>query len=293
MKQQEVFNKIGGIIKELNDQYKYLEENPLKINELELELFVANTHFLTDNAEVLRKINLQNNAVKPVEKAETKNEEKYFEPFVRQAEAPVSAPDDQPIPSIDIATETPADSYSFIRQEPEVIRHELEIDESWVDDEDEVTNEPEKPAISDQAARTKNSEKPVAKAHQIKPDEEVLTVNQKISAQLGNKVGAELNLKPVTDLKTAITLNEKLLYVKDLFNGYSLAYSEAIEILNRFKTFEEAGEYLKGRYIVIDQWESEEALAKHQASPHFKYFIHISPALLANPVEIKSLNRLV
>ena len=49
----------------------------------------------------------------------------------------------------------------------------------------------------------------------------------------------------------------------------------------------------KGRYIVIDQWENEEALAKHQASPHFKYFIHISPALLANPIEIKSLNRLV
>jgi hypothetical protein len=70
-------------------------------------------------------------------------------------------------------------------------------------------------------------------------------------------VGAELNLKPVTDLKTAITLNEKLLYVKDLFNGYSLAYSEAIEILNRFKTFEEAGEYLKGNYAAKNNWDSK------------------------------------
>jgi len=49
----------------------------------------------------------------------------------------------------------------------------------------------------------------------------------------------------------------------------------------------------KGKYVVIDQWESEEALTKHQASPHYKYFIHIAPALLNNPIEIKSLNRLV
>jgi hypothetical protein len=257
MKQQEVFNKIGGIIKELNEQYKYLEANPGKINELELELFVANTHFLTDNAEVLRKINLQNNTIKPVEKAAAKNEEKYFEPLVRQAETTVNAPDDQPTPGIDIAAETPADSYSFIRQEPEVIRHELEIDESWVDDEDEVTNEPEEPVISDQAATIKNSEKPVTEAPQIKPDEKRLTVNQKISAQLGNKAGAELHIQPVTDLKTAITLNEKLLYVKDLFNGYSLAYSEAIEILNRFKTFEEADQYLKNNYAIKNNWESK------------------------------------
>ena len=31
MNQLEVFNKIGGIIKELNDQYKYLEANPAEL----------------------------------------------------------------------------------------------------------------------------------------------------------------------------------------------------------------------------------------------------------------------
>ncbi len=49
----------------------------------------------------------------------------------------------------------------------------------------------------------------------------------------------------------------------------------------------------KGKYIVIDQWESDDALAKHQATPHYKYFMHIAPALLAAPIEIKALNRLV
>ena len=141
MKQQDVFNKIGGIIKELNEQYKYLEAEPGNINELELELFVANTHFLTDNAEVLRKINLQSNTAKAVEKAVDKSEEKYFEPFTQQAEHVSQPANDQPAPHIDIAAEAPTDSYSYIREEPEVIRHELEVDESWVEDEDEIINE--------------------------------------------------------------------------------------------------------------------------------------------------------
>jgi len=49
----------------------------------------------------------------------------------------------------------------------------------------------------------------------------------------------------------------------------------------------------KCQYIVIDQWENEDALEIHKASPHYKYFIHIAPALLADPIEIKTLNRLV
>jgi len=49
----------------------------------------------------------------------------------------------------------------------------------------------------------------------------------------------------------------------------------------------------KGKYIVIDQWESADALTKHQATPHYKYFMHIAPALLSEPIEIKALNRLV
>lgn len=252
MKQQDVFNKIGGIIKELNDQFKYLEADPGKINELELELFVANTHFLADHAEVLRKLNTQAHPVKTEEKKEIKTDEKYFEPFVQQ---PEDTQDDQPVPQIDIASDTPGDDYSYIRQEPEIIRHELEIDESWADDEDEELNEPVESIAAKEPARPKYiSTKSMVK----KPDEDVVTVNQKMSAQLGHKADGEPVKQSVIDLKSAITLNDKLLYVKDLFNGYSLAYSEAIEILNRFKTFEEADTYLKSNYAAKNKWEDKQ-----------------------------------
>ncbi len=58
----------------------------------------------------------------------------------------------------------------------------------------------------------------------------------------------------VLDIKTAISLNDKLLFIKDLFNGYSLAYSEAIELLNRFDNFAEADAFLQSNYALKNGW---------------------------------------
>src|ERR1700761_9747145 len=82
MKQQEVFKKIGIIIKELNDQYSYLVENENELNDLEIELFVANARFLADHSEVLQKLVLQNAAA---EKFVPVASEKYFEPVAQKA----------------------------------------------------------------------------------------------------------------------------------------------------------------------------------------------------------------
>ncbi|HMR19250.1 MAG TPA: hypothetical protein PKA53_08115 [Sphingobacterium sp.] len=58
----------------------------------------------------------------------------------------------------------------------------------------------------------------------------------------------------ISDIKTAINLNDKLLFIKDLFNGYSLAYSEAIELLNRFDNFAEADAFLQTNYALKNGW---------------------------------------
>lgn len=58
----------------------------------------------------------------------------------------------------------------------------------------------------------------------------------------------------VLDIKTAINLNDKLLFIKDLFNGYSLAYSEAIELLNRFDNLAEADAFLQSNYALKNGW---------------------------------------
>lgn len=340
MKQQDVFKKIGIIIKELNEQYDYLGGTDNQLNDLELELFVANAHFLAEHSEVLRKLNAQNTPPPaPAPESEPLREEKYFEPVVQQVISPAEKPatedkpitlppdtpapvidaeithepveDNSPVPHIDLAANGADDDFSFIRQqEPEIIKHELVLDESqnWEDEDDEgfkiddiaeteeeveeaapvevaepktVKEEPpaevkkevpkpveakkEEPAVEAKketpVAETKK-EAPVAETKKQPASEEPLTINQMISAQLnksGSKVSEQLHGQPVDDLKQAITLNDKLLYIKDLFNGYNLAYSEAIDILNRYSSFEEADNFLKSNYAVKNQWSSKEA----------------------------------
>jgi hypothetical protein len=337
MKQLEVFRKIGGIIKELNEQYQYIETNPENINDLELELFVANAHFLTDHAEILNKLNQRTKAeigkiklvneviipqlpspvapevkqqplpvIKPeqvakplsknaeqveraLEKLKSLTAEKFFEPVVQQPKRdakrdaePEGTQAEELTPEIDLTPATPKDSYSFEMEQPDVIRHELVVDESMATDEDEelpyeeiAEEEEEIPVVEEPKDKEDVEEriaielgkdpvvepaKPELKSEEpVKEKDEVFTINQRISAQLGNtnNVTEHANAQPVANLKQAITLNDKLLYIKDLFNGYSLAYSEAIEILNRFNTFEEANRFLNKNYTVKNNWDSK------------------------------------
>jgi hypothetical protein len=320
MRQKEVFKKIGAIIQELSDQYEYLKTVEDDLNDLELELFVSNAHFLTDHIEVLCKLNLQNRVKRPLpekpaseplaekpasvplpEKPVKAREEKYFEPVVQQTKhgaeieiekptindffkpvelevTPLEPVEDAPVPEIDLSSAAPSDTYSYIREEPETIRHELVLDEAMMLDEDEqpeVEIEPVRESKKRKSAASVVAEEPVFETEETKPvevkpetvaeapvaDDEVLTVNQKMQSQLGDKGTRteQLSVKPISDIKLAITLNDKLLYVKDLFNGYNLAYSEAIEILNRFNTFEEASRFLNTNYVTKNNWESKAA----------------------------------
>ena len=144
------------------------------------------------------------------------------------------------------------------------IKHELVIDEEQAFDGESADGgamlSPEKPkeftAAEETVVPVNLNEVNTAAKKEPGTKEEVITINQKISSQMGNKAASteQANVQPVSNLKQAITLNDKLLYVKELFNGYSLAYSEAIEILNRYNTFEEAERFLNNNYATKNDW---------------------------------------
>lgn len=62
------------------------------------------------------------------------------------------------------------------------------------------------------------------------------------------------NKPTIDDLKHGINLNDKLLYIKDLFNGYNLAYSEAIDIANKLPNFEAADNFFQKNYAAKNNW---------------------------------------
>lgn len=62
----------------------------------------------------------------------------------------------------------------------------------------------------------------------------------------------------LTDLKQGVTLNDKLLYIKELFNGYNLAYAEAIEIANKLPNFEAADNFFQKNYAIKNNWSEKQ-----------------------------------
>lgn len=91
-------------------------------------------------------------------------------------------------------------------------------------------------------------------------EERPLTLNEMLSAKLNQAAGHQNNRHgaKLEDLKSAISINDKMVFIKELFNGYNLAYSEAIEIVNRFESFDAADNFLQKNYAVKNDWESKQ-----------------------------------
>lgn len=284
MTKNEILKKIGIIIIELREQYDLTQLNRDDINDIELELFAANSHFLTDHIEILRKLN--NRDIKPLREGATP-EPKFFETLVKttlpEMEQPqLNFPKENEIDDPEIEQPIHAEA------KPVIIRHELVLDEPTqiaTDDDEDIaddwaTQEKMEVELEAEPKEEKQSEEeiieePVADIElepEIVPDREVIkteiifedaddkplvTINQILSSQVSS--AHHPALQPITDLKSAINLNDKLLFVRDLFNGYSMAYGEAIDILNRFSRFEEADSFLKLNYYAKNTWEAKQA----------------------------------
>ena len=90
------------------------------------------------------------------------------------------------------------------------------------------------------------------------------TLNELLAAsrQSSNAHPEQETSKPVIqDLKRAISLNEKLLFVKDLFDGYNLAYAEAIDLLNKMPDFQTADTFLQKHYATKHNWAAKQSTA--------------------------------
>ena len=104
-------------------------------------------------------------------------------------------------------------------------------------------------------------------------EEKKQTLNDFLSNQSNvQNISSRLSNMATQDLKSAITLNDKMLFIKELFNGYNLAYSEALEILNRFDSFEAADNFLLKNYSLKNKWvDKQEVVDKFYAILNRRY----------------------
>ncbi len=292
MNKKEIFKKVAGIIAELNEQYEYLSQDPENLNELELELFAANADFLSDHITILQKLNLNSKSNSPepsVPEATIAPEpilpEKpaenliIMENLTIEEEAEITIPEwkfeikEEPIQSFDYEEKAAHDLFDrpLTEEEIEVIEQKTQLKaqseiESEIIVEESAMLEEELPE-SDLSPEFRVFEEdktaqPLDTPAETPAEEHPLTMNEILASQTSkNTVSSQFVHRQVRDLKSLINLNDKLLFVRDLFNGYSLAYSEAIEILNRFESFEAADNFLKQNYSSKNGWAEKQNVA--------------------------------
>ena len=292
MNKREIFKKVAGIIAELNEQYEYLSQNPENLNELELELFAANADFLSDHISILQKLNTNSAHISPNQDVPNIPVNRVVSPVM---EVPV-----EDIAEVEDASEVnikdwkfeldkdPVESFDYEKgdteqlfdrplteEEKELINYktklkaeaeeEIEIseEEPFISEKTEYDNSNQIPDLdTEPEVSEKEVNTPIQAVFESVAELKPQTMNEILSSQSSkNTVSSQFVNRQVKDLKSLISLNDKLVFVRDLFNGYSLAYSEALELLNRFESFEAADNFLQQNYSSKNNWAEKQSVA--------------------------------
>lgn len=70
-------------------------------------------------------------------------------------------------------------------------------------------------------------------------------INQAMANKQGNDISSRSQSKPVADLRSTIGLNDKFLFIKELFSGRPDKYNHCIDNLNQASSFEEAMAFIE------------------------------------------------
>ena len=70
------------------------------------------------------------------------------------------------------------------------------------------------------------------------------TFSIKLQEAREKSLGPKVPSDRIDNLKSAITINDKFMFINDLFDGNLREYNETIETLNGFKTLDQAGDFL-------------------------------------------------
>ena len=82
------------------------------------------------------------------------------------------------------------------------------------------------------------------------------SINDTFASEASEKTVADkLRQQPIKDLKSAIGLNQKFLFMNDLFEGENQKFNDAINKINSFKTLQEALAFIDSE--ISSAWDKE------------------------------------
>lgn len=134
-------------------------------------------------------------------------------------------------------------------------------------------HEPEEPAKKDEYAPEFNFD-PLTEIPTLSQQHTVQEINEMIGirdASLNDKlkehkveIGQLLNDHPIKDLKKAININDRYVFINDLFRGDEVMYERSLKTINAFRIYAEAEYWIERELKVKLGW-----LENHEVTRHF------------------------
>lgn len=152
-----------------------------------------------------------------------------------------------------------------IEAELEEIRRNAEtLHQMSVQNKPHIVFEPEEdiPTLSHQRQKSHpEQEKPAKEINETAANSHT-SINEKLK-QSKIDLGDTLTEAPVRDLKKAIGVNDRFLYINELFRGDEAAYERSIKTINGFSIFAEAEYWIERELKVKNGWDPNKEIVAH------------------------------
>lgn len=132
----------------------------------------------------------------------------------------------------------------------------------------EVTAAPEREPVSVEKKHFNVFEEVPTLAHQTKVRElnevmvsEGLSLNERLSKSQ-NELGEKLHGGPVKDIKKAISLNDRYIFIRELFRGDEVMYERSLKTINQFSIYPEAEFWIQRELKLKLGWQDDHPLVK-------------------------------
>ena len=266
-KQNCVIFQIEELLNKMSNQVRFLIRNEEPMSQLDLDLMMKNTRKLYDtlcSIDVNEDESLQDNETtsQQVEEDESLQDNETTSQQVEEDDLLSHGLIDSLTPEISL-------------QDYKTTSQQVEEDESLQDNESTSQQVEDEDLLSHGLidSLTPKEDDSGIRAYR-KTYNEYHTLGDVLEQTEDNSLAARLQRKPVSDLMTAIGINDKFLLLNELFNGSMEKYNKSIRALNSFSTLLGARTYMSELQIEF-QWDCESEAYKKLGDLVERRFISI------------------
>jgi hypothetical protein len=264
MEKEKLIHEINRTLETLKMYADRLEKNAGKVHRMDIELMIEKTREIYDRLIQLDTLIIPfETEIPKTVVVETEKQEEKIEPepevVVKPATEEIPEPETKETYEKPVITEKEPEEQQKIQHMEEEPAEPVEIpEEKEVVSHKEVREEPEiTDAQQDYTETEEDSKSTIDLFSSAEP-----TISDVYSEQETVTVADKFNQETVNELREAIGINEKFLFINELFNGDMSKYNKAIDELDEMATYKGAETYLL-ELKVQHQWEEDsQALMK-------------------------------